>query len=79
VIDAANFIAGLVAATVMADFGADVIKIEPPEGGPIAFEARAIRRISTTFRGYRPPVAVLREAGLTDTEIDRRRRDRVVA
>src|SRR5262249_32554949 len=32
VIDAANFIAGPVATTVMADFGADVIKIEPPSG-----------------------------------------------
>ena len=32
VIDAANFIAGPVAATVMADFGADVIKVEPPTG-----------------------------------------------
>jgi len=32
VIDAANFIAGPVATTVMADFGADVVKIEPPSG-----------------------------------------------
>jgi crotonobetainyl-CoA:carnitine CoA-transferase CaiB-like acyl-CoA transferase len=32
VIDAASFIAGPVAATVMADFGADVIKIGPPGG-----------------------------------------------
>jgi formyl-CoA transferase len=32
VIDAASFIAGPVAATVMADFGADVVKIEPPGG-----------------------------------------------
>jgi crotonobetainyl-CoA:carnitine CoA-transferase CaiB-like acyl-CoA transferase len=32
VIDAANFIAGPVATTVMADFGADVIKVEPPTG-----------------------------------------------
>ncbi len=32
VIDAASFIAGPVAATTMADFGADVIKIEPPGG-----------------------------------------------
>src|SRR4030095_11459903 len=32
VIDAASFIAGPVATTVMADFGADVIKIEPPSG-----------------------------------------------
>src|ERR1700730_16362321 len=32
VIDAANFIAGPVSATIMADFGADVIKVEPPTG-----------------------------------------------
>jgi crotonobetainyl-CoA:carnitine CoA-transferase CaiB-like acyl-CoA transferase len=32
VLDAASFIAGPVATTVMADFGADVIKIEPPDG-----------------------------------------------
>ena len=33
-LDAASFIAGPVATTVMADFGADVIKIEPPQGDP---------------------------------------------
>ena len=32
VIDAASYIAGPVATTAMADFGADVIKIEPPSG-----------------------------------------------
>jgi crotonobetainyl-CoA:carnitine CoA-transferase CaiB-like acyl-CoA transferase len=32
VIDAANFIAGPVSATIMADFGADVVKVEPPTG-----------------------------------------------
>ena len=32
VLDVATFIAGPAAATVMADFGADVIKVEPPEG-----------------------------------------------
>jgi crotonobetainyl-CoA:carnitine CoA-transferase CaiB-like acyl-CoA transferase len=32
VLDAASFIAGPVATTAMADFGADVIKIEPPSG-----------------------------------------------
>jgi len=32
VIDAASFIAGPVATTTMADFGADVIKVEPPGG-----------------------------------------------
>lgn len=34
VIDAASFIAGPVAATILADFGADVVKIEPPDGDP---------------------------------------------
>jgi crotonobetainyl-CoA:carnitine CoA-transferase CaiB-like acyl-CoA transferase len=34
VIDAASFIAGPVATTIMADLGADVIKLEPPEGDP---------------------------------------------
>lgn len=34
VIDAASYIAGPVAATVMADFGAKVVKIEPPAGDP---------------------------------------------
>src|SRR4051794_1029967 len=33
VIDCASFIAGPAAATVMSDFGADVIKIEPPGSG----------------------------------------------
>ncbi|MDA0159887.1 CoA transferase [Solirubrobacter ginsenosidimutans] len=32
VLDAASFIAGPAAATVLADFGADVIKVEPPAG-----------------------------------------------
>ncbi|NQV58586.1 MAG: CoA transferase [Alphaproteobacteria bacterium] len=32
VLDAASFIAGPVATTIMADFGADVIKVEPPMG-----------------------------------------------
>jgi formyl-CoA transferase len=32
VIDAASFIAGPVATTAMADFGADVVKVEPPSG-----------------------------------------------
>ena len=32
VIDSASFIAGPVAGTILADFGADVIKVEPPGG-----------------------------------------------
>ena len=34
VLDVASFIAGPVATTIMADFGADVIKIEAPGGDP---------------------------------------------
>ncbi len=34
VLDAGSFVAGPAAATVMGDFGAEVIKIEPPEGDP---------------------------------------------
>jgi crotonobetainyl-CoA:carnitine CoA-transferase CaiB-like acyl-CoA transferase len=34
VIDAASFIAGPVATTILADLGADVIKLEPPTGDP---------------------------------------------
>jgi hypothetical protein len=33
VIDCASWIAGPAAATIMSDFGADVIKIEPPDTG----------------------------------------------
>ncbi len=33
VIDCASFIAGPAAGTILADFGARVIKIEPPQGG----------------------------------------------
>jgi formyl-CoA transferase len=34
VIDAASFIAGPVAATMLADLGARVIEVEPPDGDP---------------------------------------------
>ncbi|MEN9316292.1 MAG: hypothetical protein RIS35_2685 [Pseudomonadota bacterium] len=34
VIDCASFIAAPAAATILSDFGADVIKVEPPEGDP---------------------------------------------
>ena len=33
VIDAASFIAGPAAATIMSDYGAEVIKVDPPEVG----------------------------------------------
>ena len=34
VIDCASYIAGPASATVLSDFGAEVIKVEPPEGDP---------------------------------------------
>ena len=34
VIDCASYIAAPVAATLLSDFGADVIKVEPPDGDP---------------------------------------------
>ena len=39
VIDAASFIAGPVAATILADLGADVVKLEPPTGDPYRHRA----------------------------------------
>ena len=35
VIDCASYIAGPAAATILSDFGADVIKVEPPSGDPL--------------------------------------------
>ena len=43
VIDCASFIAAPVATTVLADFGADVIKIEPPTGEPYRRDDAASR------------------------------------
>ncbi|HEY3068542.1 MAG TPA: CoA transferase [Methylomirabilota bacterium] len=40
VIDAASFIAGPVATTILADLGADVVKIEPPAGDPYRHRTR---------------------------------------
>ena len=40
VLDVASFIAGPAAATLLADFGADVVKVEVPEGA-VVFEQRA--------------------------------------
>jgi crotonobetainyl-CoA:carnitine CoA-transferase CaiB-like acyl-CoA transferase len=46
VLDVSSFIAAPVAATVMADYGADVIKVEPPETGD------PNRHLSTTLASY---------------------------
>ena len=42
VLDCASYIAGPAAATMLGDFGADVVKIEPPEGDPL----RSMYRLS---------------------------------
>jgi len=51
VIDCASYIAGPAAATVMADFGAEVVKIEPPGAGD------PYRNRTTTPNGYVHPVS----------------------
>ena len=53
VIDAASFIAGPVSTTVMADFGATVIKIEPPGGDSYrnSFRSGAYPDSPHNFRG----------------------------
>jgi formyl-CoA transferase len=50
VIDCASFIAGPAAATVMSDFGADVIKIEPPGAGD-PYRRRATPPIGPGLKG----------------------------
>ncbi len=58
VLDCASFIAAPAAATVLSDFGAQVIKIEPPDRAiPIATcrNCRAIRAASRITRGCWKP------------------------
>src|SRR5262249_9761428 len=70
VIDAASFIAGPVATTIMADLGADVIKIEPPDrdpyrnrtGGPGVAESPSNSRWTTDNRTKRALALDLRHA-----------------
>ena len=57
VVEIASYIAGPAAATVMADFGADVIKVEPPNGGD---PYRALYRLTAL------PVCELNYAWLLD-------------
>ena len=54
VIDAASFIAGAVATTIMADLGADVIKIEPPDGDPYRHRSEAICCVGALGRTVAP-------------------------
>src|SRR5262245_65008676 len=49
VLDVGSFVAGPAAATVMGDFGAEVIKIEPPEGDPY----RGLHRLPGSPEGDR--------------------------
>ena len=49
VIDCASWIAGPAAATILSDFGADVIKIEPPGAGD-PWRARSVE--SACARGF---------------------------
>src|SRR5258705_10795889 len=68
VIDAASFIAAPVATTIMADLGADVIKIEPPDGDPYRHRTGGPRGAQSPYnyrwiidnrtkRGLPPPLA----------------------
>jgi len=56
VIDAASFIAGPASTTIMADFGAEVIKIEPPTGDPFR----------SALSGTRYPVGGLAHSWILD-------------
>ena len=49
VIDCASWIAGPAAATIMSDFGADVIKIEPPGVGD-PWRGRSLKRARRIFQ-----------------------------
>ena len=65
VIDAASYVAGPAASTVMADFGADVIKIEPPEGDSyrrLAARHRTDYNWQLTSRGKRALALDLKQA-----------------
>jgi crotonobetainyl-CoA:carnitine CoA-transferase CaiB-like acyl-CoA transferase len=52
VIDCASFIAGPAAATIMSDFGARVIKIEPPESGDSYRQLMKVPGMPTAERDY---------------------------
>ncbi len=52
VVDLASFIAGPGAAVILSDFGADVIKVEPPTGDTwrIGYKVRPIGREPASYR-----------------------------
>ena len=58
VIDAASYIAGPVATTILADLGAEVIKVEPPDGDPYRRPALGEHSLE-----------ILREVGYTDAQM----------
>jgi crotonobetainyl-CoA:carnitine CoA-transferase CaiB-like acyl-CoA transferase len=67
VIDASNFISGPFAAMMLADLGADVIKVEPPGGDPYRNVGRPTTAIGPLFanvnRGKQSAVLDLKTAG----------------
>jgi crotonobetainyl-CoA:carnitine CoA-transferase CaiB-like acyl-CoA transferase len=66
VIDCASYVAAPAAATVLADFGADVIKIEPPgEGDPWRTDHRTMPARSVAGMGDRPTAMALYGAIVT--------------
>ncbi len=50
VVDAATLVAGPFAATIMADFGADVIKIEHPTGDPVRLHGHSKKGVPLTWK-----------------------------
>lgn len=50
VVDAATLFAGPFVATVLADFGADVIKVEHPTGDPVRFQGHSKKGVPLTWK-----------------------------
>src|SRR5450755_1512857 len=65
VVDASSYMSGPYAAMMLADLGADVIKVEPPKGDPCRRIGRRINGIGTLFanlnRGKRAVVLDLKD------------------
>jgi crotonobetainyl-CoA:carnitine CoA-transferase CaiB-like acyl-CoA transferase len=70
VLDLASFIAGPAATTILADFGADVVKVEPPgTGDPYRFkgvheetQSRSMRDLAAQWDGVLLGLLSLRRA-----------------